>query len=95
MIPPLVLSCERAALTTTLLTCHYQKLTVPLIELKQISLAAKPIKSTETVEFRQNILETSSEQIEEGLSLMRPPFKTETAIFLTLIYTSAREIPTL
>ena len=68
MTPPLVLAYERVALTTTLMTCHYQKLAVLLIELKQISLAAKPIRSAETVEFSQNILETNSEQFKEGVS---------------------------
>ena len=68
MTPPLVLAYERVALTTTLMTCHYQKLAVLLIELKRISLAAKPIRSTETVEFSQNILETNSEQFKEGVS---------------------------
>ena len=38
MTPPLVLAYERVALTTTLMTCHYQKLAVLLIELKRISL---------------------------------------------------------
>ena len=68
MTPPLVLAYERVALTTTLMTCHYQKLAVLLIELKRISLAAKPIRSTETVEFSQNRLQTNSEQFKEGVS---------------------------
>jgi len=66
--PRLVLAYERAALTTTLMKCQYQELAVLLIELKQISLAAKPIRSTEIVEFSQNIPETNSEQFKEGVS---------------------------
>ena len=50
------------------MTCHYQELAVLLIELKQIFLAAQPIRSTETVGFSQNMLETKKEGVSSKVS---------------------------